>query len=231
MNAAFLEAGLAIAVNPLVPFRVGDTMRLSWPQPNEGGIRLTDHEYSSVNEYRLHFAQGNYTALLQDGGLIQASYDFREAVLIGYRFGYYPCPVLWPDGRDAGDWDDLNDLLQLSMFAQIDDLELQDPSDGPRVNSDYSRLRLRSPIRFDYAPAAHGLKEPASHAHIGGADARIPVHAPLSLGQFLRFVIQHYYPRYSTLAEALPIRFFDRSIASEEECSLHFNWRRTIGDR
>jgi hypothetical protein len=231
VNAAFLDAGLAIAVNPLVPFRTGDTMRLSWPQANGDGTRLTDHDYTSVNEYRLHFAQGHYTALLQDGGLIQASYDFSEAVLVGCRFCYYPCPILWPDDRDAGDWDDLNDLLQSSMFAQIEDLERQDPSDGARPNGDDSRLRLRSPIRFDYAPKAHGPTEPASHAHIGGAEARIPVHAPLSFGQFLHFVIKHYYPEYSALIEALPMRFLDRTITFAEECSLHFNWRRTIGDQ
>lgn len=230
VNAALLNAGLAIAVNPLVPFKTGDLMRLSWPQSNERAVILTDQAYASVNEYRLCFAHGHYTALLKDGALVQVSYDFRDATLIGYRFCYYPCPLLFPEDRDAGDWDSFNDLLQSSLLAQIEDLELQDFSIESLQTGTQSQLRLRSPIRFDYAPEAQSPTEPASHVHVSGADVRVPVHAPLSLGQFLHFVVSHHYPAHSALLGRLPMRFFDRSIAPAEECSLHFNWRRTLAD-
>jgi hypothetical protein len=227
-NAALLEAGLAIAVNPLIPFRVGDKTRLSWPQAKDFSLVLTDNVYASINEYRQCFSGGHYMALLQDGALVQVSYDFRHGVIVGYRFCYYPCPLLWPEDQDAGDWDGFNDLLQGTLYTQIEDLETLGQTAEEAPSGSAERLQLRSPIRFDYAPETRSAIEPASHVHISGANARIPVYAPLSLGQFLHFVIKHYYPTHAQTIDSLPIRYLDRSIEYAEECTLHFNWRRPL---
>jgi hypothetical protein len=124
---------------------------------------------------------GHYIALLNDGAFLQVSVDVVGDDVVGHRYCYYPCPVILPPGFDMLDFDSLDLYLMDELDEHIRALEQR------RVHAS-EQLRMRSPIRFDFAPDAATATEPACHLHVLNADTRIPVHAPLSLGDFVQFV-------------------------------------------
>jgi len=137
------------------------------------------------------------------------------------QIGQLP-PVL----TDAADWEVWNDILEKELFNQIEALVPFAPDDTEgSVIPTTSLLRLRSPIRFDYDPDQSGT-EPLSHVHLSDATVRIPVHAALSLSQFVHFLISQFYPDYSEMLSDFAITYNDRCIRNEDERLLHFDWRR-----
>jgi hypothetical protein len=153
------------------------------------------------------------------------SFTFRNAQIIRNRLCYYPCPLIFEQGA----WDpaeipllDLFDGLVAEEFDEV--LESIAQVDARRTGP---RLRMRGPIRFDYAPEQQTTTHPASHVHLGGDDVRLPVFGKLSVGHFLRFVIRHY-PQYWTSAAALrqwPQETGARCITTDEEEGLFVECR------
>ena len=88
------------------------------------------------------------------------------------------------------------------------------------------RVRLRTPVRFDYDPTAHSQHHPASHMTIQWSHSRIPVKSPLSLGHFIQFVFHNFYPwlwnAHSFLNE-WPRDELQTTITAEERHMLHFS--------
>ena len=127
------------------------------------------------------------------------------------RLAYLPCPfAIGDDGAE-----------------RLRNEPILDVIDGYRTRGE-EYLRLRSPIRFDYDPAAASLEHPASHITLNHQDCRIPVCAPLTLGQFVEFIFRRFYSRlwakHDFLADADP-QPWRREIVGEHEQSLHLNWR------
>ena len=48
--------------------------------------------YVSISEYINALKKEDYSLLLNDGGIVQVSFTFKEEEVIGYRFVYFPCP-------------------------------------------------------------------------------------------------------------------------------------------
>jgi len=167
-----------------------------------------------------------YVALMKDGALLQLSVDIKDGGMVGHRFGFYPCPVLVPDDFNVLDFE----ALDLMLMDEIEScLQAFGSESGIRID----QFRMRSPLRFDYAPHAATTNEPASHLHILNHDARIAVQGPLSLGHFVQFVFKHFYPkdwRDERLGRLTrwPIRDMGRTISPEEESTLHINFRRPL---
>ena len=227
LNARLLEINLAVAVNPAIAFSAGDRTRLSWPQAKDAIGLFTDAMYASLSEYRAFLSGGHYTCVLNDGSLIQVSYDFKNDELVGHRFCFYPCPLDLPKSSYATDFDAWNGLLETELYNEIEALESTSETgqEVPPVRRS-SLLRLRSPIRFDFDPDKQSATEPSSHVHISDAEARIPVHAALSLAQFVHFVITHFYPVQAAVLAKFPIEHYDRCIQANQESRLHFDCRR-----
>jgi hypothetical protein len=229
INSLLLDLDLAVAVNPLVPMRYGDRLRLTWPSAKLAAGVFNDFGFGSIAEYAKYLREGHYTSLLRDGGLLQISFDFKDDVLAGYRFCFYPCPLVLPPNEDSVDWDVFIQLLVDDLYDHIEMCESwENDTEGTQVstNSQHQRLRLQAPIRFDFARDTDP-PEPASHVHIGYPESRIPVYAPLSAGHFLHFVISHFYPGHGSLLERVKIHHHDRCIDITDECALHFNCRRS----
>jgi len=229
LNARLRRGGLAVGVNPSVAFQSGDRIRLSWPRAKQEPGIFTDEVYASLSEYRQFFVRNHYTCLLLDGAFVQVSYDFKDNVIVGHRFCYYPCPLNLPQSRYATDIDAWHSLLESELLLQIE--SLQPPKEGeeePAGATTGGLLRLRSPIRFDYDPEKRTALDPASHVHISDAGVRIPVHAPLSLAQFVHFVVTHFYPSHAGVLADFPLRHHDRCIEPEEETRLHIDCRREL---
>jgi hypothetical protein len=229
LNAGLLQSGLAVDTNPVVPFKVADRVRFSWPEARVSQGLFADQHFASLSEYRTFVEGRHYTCLLNEGSLIQISFDFRRNEMVAHRFCFYPCPLEFPEDGYPQDLDAWNDLLEAELSSQIEALAGPlDAADERESTGTSGLLRLRSPLRFDFEPENRAATEPSSHVHINGAGARIPVHAGLSLAQFMTFVISHYYPSHSHVLDEFAPEFCDRSISPEDEVRLHFDCRQDL---
>lgn len=229
LNAQLLQSGLAIATNPIIPFKVGDRVRLSWPKAKHAHGVFADQHFASLSEYRTFVMGNHYTSLLNEGSLLQISFDFKRNEIVANRFCFYPCPLEFPENGYPHDFETWNDLLETELLSQIDALAPDwTPPERAESPGTGGLLRLRSPLRFDFESENRAVTEPTSHVHINGAGAHIPVHAALSLRQFIDFVLSNYYPSHSHLLTEFAPDFCDRSIRPEHEAQLHFDCRRDL---
>lgn len=207
-----LEYGIAIAVNTPRQVSIGNgVVSVGVPQgtlPNGADV---DSPFHRIDEYRQLVEAGAYIAVLRDGSLLQIDAAFRSNVLIKHRYCFYPCPF---DLKELGLDADISLLDVVSTFSAQDFVE---------------QIRLLAPLRFEYDPKDARPGHPASHAHIGASSCRIPVHAPISLGHFVRFVVCHFYPDEWEACEEIrhwPLVPMDRTVTPAEEQSFYFESRR-----
>lgn len=167
--ATLFDVGLARAVNYPQKSSSGDAHCISWPRhANASG---TTFETSMLRRYSLLLRYSEYTALLQDGALLQLTYWLRGRDVVRHRLHYQAAPVLLDEGLS------FDDFLELASTEEL-----------------LKSLTAPASLRFDYDPAAAAPNHPSSHLTICGAHCRIPVSHPLSPAQFVKFVVQHYYP-------------------------------------
>jgi hypothetical protein len=167
---ALAEAGLAVDFNLPILRRDGPEVIVTWPAAPPQGRVFSEGFLASIQEYRQLVVQRQYTCALVDGALVQISFTFRNAEMIRNRLCYYPCPLTF----QAGDWDPTEiPLLDVFDTVLVDEFDgVLDGMGDALPNPSPPRLRMRGPIRFDYAPEQQAETHPASHAHIGGDDAR-----------------------------------------------------------
>ncbi|MCO5164860.1 MAG: DUF2290 domain-containing protein [Planctomycetes bacterium] len=186
--------------------------RLTWPAIGVPIAGVAPFTSATLSEFRSWVSCRGYTALLLDGGFLQVSVDVVGKEVIGHRYVYFPPPFDFDRGL----------LAELPLIEVVDDYCL---NAGDCV-------RLRSPIRFDFAPSKTKL-EPDAHLTTLWSHCRIPVCAPLSLGHFVRFVFRNFYPELWEAHEFIrewPVTRFGRCLAASDEGHLHVNWLdRSIG--
>jgi len=165
---------------------------------------VTD-KFATVAEYSDFVEGALYSAVLYDGALLQVSYDFTGADLVGHRLCYYPCPF---------DMD--QELIRSEPIGDV--IAYYRQSRDVMVN-------LRSPCRFDYDTANAATGHAAVHLHLISAECRWPVSHPVSIGDFVRFVFRRFYPKMWAAHEFLRMWPLGgprgRTIAMEEESELH----------
>lgn len=210
---ALMATRLAVDLRvPVVRNSAGGMTRVTWPANPEidNGQRFFEDFYA-LETYFGWLKARQYSVVLFDGALLQITFDFRSGQFAGHRLAYIPCPF------DIGD--DGAERLRMEPICDVID-DYRDRGE--------KYLRLRSPIRFDYDPAAASLEHPASHVTLNHQDCRIPACAPLTLGQFIEFIFRRLYPtiwpEHDFLAYA-DLQPWPRDIASEHEQSPHRNWR------
>jgi hypothetical protein len=137
---------------------------------------LVGGEDTTVDQYLGWVTSGHYSALLNDGGLLQLTYRMDGRQVAAHRLAYVPCPV---------DVDE--SLLQAGEpVGDVVELYLDDQARGEAC--------LRSPIRFDFAPDDADEGHPAAHLTVNRASCRIACVAPLHPYRFIDFVFRHFYP-------------------------------------
>lgn len=168
---------------------------------------LLNREHPDIEQYVSWAESGAYSALLFDGSLLQATYQFSGRDLVGHRLAFIPCPYNV-------------DLDLLAEGAPIVD-----------VISLYrdSMPVLRSPIRFDYDPGAARNGHPATHMTLNGTSCRIACISPMHIHRFIDFVFRNFYPAYWNAHES----FFEagtrkhigsKSISAYDSQAPHFSW-------
>jgi len=163
----------------------------------------------TIGNYRRWAIEGDYSALLFDGGLMQLNYRMVGGEVVEHRLLYAPCPYKFDPLELARD--PIEELLDLHRMTDHDELSMQ------------------TAIRFDYAPKNAGDGHPAAHLTINLSSCRIPVEAPMHPAQFLRFVFEHFYreewANNHEYFESLTRRFEVRAVAEHERLNPHVAWR------
>lgn len=205
-----LEKDVALQIQPhKVESLSGQISRLSWVS-NSSDHAVTRSEDIHFEEYIAILRTGDFSILLRDGGLIQVSVNFKGKNIVRHRLVYIPCSVHFlPD--ELNDFD--GGIIPLDDFLDnLDELELRE------------RLRVRSPVRFEYDPDQQAPLHPASHLHLGKSVCRIPVTGPVSIWHFMRFVFFNFYrndlDKLSLLTAAHP-KSLPRTICEEELREMH----------
>lgn len=202
--ATLESVGLVFFRNP-VHF---NGVRISWRSSGFPTWLLREPRPTARSYSRL-VAEGEYSALLVDGALLQFYMDFREADPgPQYRYCYWP----FPGEAIPAVEDSLADSLPrfVSALRGHDVIQV-------------------GPIRFEldhmsYKPGIH----PLSHATIGAASARIPVRGVMTPNQFMGFVLRHYYPDEARNHEEwmeVPRRKGWRQDLEELDGLPYFDWR------
>lgn len=185
---------------------------VSWTTPGQTYESfLLSRDDLTVEGY-LHWLETNqYSAVFEDGGLLQVSYSFSGHELVGHRLAYVPCPVsLDSHCREL--------LAEGEALSDVVRMQMRDPKN----------LFMKTSVRFDYDPLSAGTSHPASHFTMNSADCRIACAAPMRIGRFLDFVFQHFYEAHYRRHEYLrqfPLGgWFKPTLLSENRGSVHLNW-------
>lgn len=150
------------------------TIRLTFAQAREDLPFLLSANHPGVDQYLDWVRNNSYSMLLLDGSIVQMAYDLdtRRGKVIAHRLAYVPCPY------------DI-DLEELAVFPTADMVEEYRGS---------AEVAMRSPVRFDYDPAAAKKGHPAAHMTLNGVDCRIACVAPMHPYSFIDFVFRNFYP-------------------------------------
>ena len=151
-----------------------------------------------------------YSFLMHDGAIVQLSYTFEGSAIDRHRLLYYPCPF----SLDTSLLEEFNvSLADLIREVYLEDLE--------------KSIALKSPVRFDFAPEAATDFHPASHITINERTCRIPVRSPMRFDQFMKFVLENFYPhvlRDEAIARRLVSDHDAECLSDHDRGRMHFTW-------
>lgn len=166
------EEGLLIDLNYLVPQITQYKTILSWS--NNANLSYLFSEYSQLDHYRAILENRDYSFCFADGGIVQIRYDISDKTIIGHRLSFFPCPYTFTSDETI----DIS-LSELPLYFSAEELR--------------SRLKLISPIRFDYDAELADERHSPAHFTINKDSCRVPAYGPVSLGHFIRFVLRYFY--------------------------------------
>lgn len=181
---------------------------VTWTARKPEGTGFPHGRFATLDEYGFFLEHRQYSAVLRDGALLQASYRMIRSEIVWHRLALIPCPIVFEPSE-------IEDMSLFELLSVIDPAEL-----GRRV-------RLRSAIRFDYDPGNAGPQHPASHVTLNDACCRIPVRSPVHLRAFVRFVFSHFYPdlwENEVCLHAIDEARCTPCIADEDIASMHLHW-------
>lgn len=200
-----VERELLIDSGQLIPFETQLRTMLSW----SGGAHLSYlyGKFSTLEHYRAMLNQRDFCFCFADGGLVQIRYDIEDKEIVSHRLCYFPCPFSF----DAQDSEGIS-LSDVPLLFSADELR--------------SRLRLASPIRFDFDADIADARHAHSHVSINKESFRLPAYGPVSLGHFLRFILRYFYDtQFANLSEweDLTPRLYQRTLQHPPPHEFHLD--------
>lgn len=186
----------------------GSTKAMIWARKgDESLITAAPHR---VADYLALLERQEFSYLMRDGAIIQIAYTLTHSTIIKHRLSYYPCPFeIAPADLQRFD----GGLLDYIRENFMDDVE--------------SRVVLRSPIRFDYAPEAARDFHPASHITINDPGCRIPARGPLTFDTFMKFLFENFYlDAWLEQAVTAGLRFSEEpdALSRHDKGRAHLTW-------
>lgn len=168
--------------------------------------------FGTLNEYKWLVQNRQFSVILFDGSILQISYTFQRGDLIRHRLCFYPYPLF----LELEEWE----MYQEMGFGLIDILE------NFNLEEFQKHLQLQSPLRFEFDLNNARENHPVSHLHLLRNDCRVPVFAPLSIGNFVQFIFRNFYSEHWNTHESLrdwPQEWCTRTVTDEEIKRVHFN--------
>lgn len=201
-----IESEIALYANEV---SMGAT-RVSWHAQDPDAAFLTTRDHATVSQYLEWVKLGSYSAILLDGSLLQISYQVASGEVSGHRLAYIPCPFIL-DVRLLSEGEPLADVVEVYR------------------DSEAVRMALRSPVRFDYDPAAVKEGHPSMHMTINSADCRIACVAPMHVYRFVDFIFRSFYPALhfahrDFFARGAHRHIGSRVIADDDRVHPHLMW-------
>ena len=198
-----VQADVALFTQP-VSVVGGD---VTWRHFPDAGPVLLHRHATQASDYLHWLRAGHYSAILNDGSLLQLSQKYVGNVLASQRFVYVPCPAQVP-----------TDLL---LSESVDEMvELHLPDSVAAV--------MQSDIRFDFDLEAATEDHPAAHLTFNRPSCRIPCFAPLRFGDFVDFVFRNFYtPSWTahSFLRSVPGYRLPATIEPVQQQQLHLAWR------
>ena len=198
LNAELAQFATAVSMSQTV---------VSWHPYGREGAFIESFEHPTIDQYVTWLEDGDYSALLYDGSLIQLFYEVEDREVTRHRLSYFPCPY------------SLDRALLRAGEPLADIVELYRDSDTV----------LRSPIRFDFDCEAAAQGHPASHFTINGVDCRIACVAPLHVMRFLDFIFRHFHAQLHAahgpfFEEAHAQHIGPPTLEDDDRRQVHFAW-------
>jgi hypothetical protein len=185
------DCGLLYSWNDSVVERLSRReKRITWAT---SGTRpdISSASISTISEYLMFLDGNHYQFRLNDGSLIQLSYDIDGRGYVKQsRLVWYPCPVQFS--------------LEELEYASITELVLHAPNET---------IVCRAPLRFDFSPDQAKSNHSSSHMHLGMEEFRLPVHRALEPSRFIRLIIRTMYPK---IWEEFPVFKFTEDWSTQD---------------
>lgn len=226
---------LAAPPNYAIRRQVGPHCQVTWPAAPKDTLRGKFGRFATAGEYRYLVEHRQFNAVLSDGALLMLAYTFSlTGEMESHNLYYYPCPLDLAKDAEHEDGDDVEarDDMDFTFIDRFDEL-LDEEFRCARLETDIyrgtcdSRLLMRAPLRFDYAPDHAADGHAASHVHVSHPDCRIPVYGAVSVGHFIRFVLTNYYPGWMEACgdfANVPEREYGRELLDAHRGVLHIDW-------
>jgi hypothetical protein len=200
-----IERELLLDANPLAALETHSHTTLSW----SSGAHLSYlfGEYQRLPDYQAILDGRDFSMCMLDGGLLQIRYDVAGEQIIQHCLSYFPCPFTFTDEERQG-----FALSELPSLFGADELK--------------ARVKLTSPIRFDYNAERSDERHAHSHVSFNKETCRMPAYGPLSLGHFFRFVLRYFYEtEFTDLAawEEVQPRLYYRTLPYPPPHEFHWD--------
>jgi len=202
--------------NPIIRELAGNKAVLTWAGAPKTGV--IHNQFASISEYMSIAINRDFHFMFNDGGIIQFGYIFDDDKILQQRFCFYPCPLeISQDQIDiiqpSEDFITLFKIILEEELSELNNHLLEDILHDTRT-----KLKTRSPFRFDFNYSKDNIDHPASHLHVNKRSCRIPVFGPISIGHFMRFIIRSFYPQmfsdYLKLKD-WPLSYRSRTVREE----------------
>lgn len=207
LSLELLNSGLAIDFNVPRELKAGSSTLVTFT--NASSISDTFGRFATVFEYKTFLSRREWNVVLFDGALLQLSFTISRGTLEAHRLCYYPCPIVF----------EREELAEASIEELVD----------ATTSEWHERVRLRSPIRFDFDPKAATPSHAASHLTLSADCCRLEVASPLSLGHFVRFIFKAFYPDEMAAHEFLAnaaTSDLPRTLSDIQKHAMFVDWRR-----
>lgn len=198
-----IDRELLVDSTALIPFESREGTMLSWADGAHLSYLFGDH--SVIEHYRAILDQRDFCLCFIDGGLIQIQYEITDRAITRHRLSFFPCPFVFLPDETQG-----ISLSDLPLLFSADELR--------------SRIRLSSPIRFDFDSEIEDDRHARSHVTFNKASCRLPAYGPISLGHFCRFVLRYFYEKeFVDLDdwEDVRPRFYGRTLPYQSPHEFH----------
>jgi hypothetical protein len=198
----FLAKDIAVFINPVTVI-YSDVERVTWLQHSFVRGELFRDEFCTIKNFRDWVSASAYSAILFDGSILQLSYDFKGGSICAHRLSYLPCP-----------YDIDQDLLRSEPLLDLLDV----------YNNNMASIKLRTPLRFEYDADGATTDHAATHLTMLWSHCRWPVSHPMSVGHFIKFIFQHFYPelwKEFDFIRSWPDEKRSKTIIPAEELFLH----------